>query len=392
MTRACFEPASFFFSGSVMAGGFAVVARAAVDLGECFFEDFGIGILHSVYGGVAPHHHRSPTSANKPAGQDSWALMRPGLDDSTAPIADECQPFLDNVVAGFWQIGAWKDAAASFAMWTDQWSNQILRFPFGTDGHISLGHTPAQTPVEIFETTLSSFWLEELPSPQRQANNLILWIGDTQRTPGRLAQATVPFIEGTVGTAISEKPFAGWNWLYKQLEPKKLFELEKPGGLYAFSLTMAGWDRYDELNKTRSESRTGFMAMKFGDPILTDVVGSCFKPAVARTGFELRILTDKQPAGLIDNQMRAAILSARFVIADLTHGNQGAYWEAGFAEGLGLPVFYSCEESVWRQKKTHFDTNHMKTIIWNTTDLQKAADDLAATIRATLRADAKQAD
>jgi hypothetical protein len=32
-------------------------------------------------------------------GQDSWAFMLPGLDDSTAPIADECQSFLDNVVA-----------------------------------------------------------------------------------------------------------------------------------------------------------------------------------------------------------------------------------------------------------------------------------------------------
>jgi hypothetical protein len=71
MTRACFEPASFFSPGSVLAGcgAFAVVVRAAVDLGERFLEDFGIGILHSVYGGVAPHH-RSPTSANKPAGQD----------------------------------------------------------------------------------------------------------------------------------------------------------------------------------------------------------------------------------------------------------------------------------------------------------------------------------
>src|SRR5258708_6539303 len=99
MTRACLEPpAPFFFSGSMMAGGFAAVARAAVDLDERFFADFGIGILHSVYGGVAPHH-RSPTSANKPAGEDSWALMTPALDDSSAPIPDECQSFLDNVVA-----------------------------------------------------------------------------------------------------------------------------------------------------------------------------------------------------------------------------------------------------------------------------------------------------
>ena len=27
--------------------------------------------------------------------------MAPGIDDSTAPIADECQSFLDNVVAQF---------------------------------------------------------------------------------------------------------------------------------------------------------------------------------------------------------------------------------------------------------------------------------------------------
>ena len=49
-------------------GDFAAVAGAAVDLGERFFADFGIGILHSVYGAVAPHH-RSPTSANSRRGR-----------------------------------------------------------------------------------------------------------------------------------------------------------------------------------------------------------------------------------------------------------------------------------------------------------------------------------
>ena len=69
------------------------------------------------------------------------------------------------------------------------------------------------------------------------------------------------------------------------------------------------------------------MAMKFGDAELNRVVSECFGPAVARTGFTLRRLTDEQPAGLIDNQLRAAILGARFLISDLTHGNQGAYWD-----------------------------------------------------------------
>jgi hypothetical protein len=77
------------------------------------------------------------------------------------------------------------------------------------------------------------------------------------------------------------------------------------------------------------------MAMQFGDAEFNRVVNDCFKPAVKAAGFELRLLTDGQPAGLIDDQLRVALRTARFVIADLTHANNGAYWEAGFAEGLG---------------------------------------------------------
>ena len=132
------------------------------------------------------------------------------------------------------------------------------------------------------------------------------------------------------------------------------------------------------------------MAMKFGEVELTRVVDECFRPAVRRTGFELRLVTDQQPAGLIDDQMRAAVLAARFVISDLTHGSPGAYWEAGFGEGLGLPVIYTCQKRAWQKTQTHFDTNHLVTITWDIADLKKAEDALAATIRATLRSEAKR--
>ncbi len=97
-------------------------------------------------------------------------------------------------------------------------------------------------------------------------------------------------------------------------------------------------------------------------------------------------------APLIDNQIRAALLSARFVISDLTQGSYGAYWEAGFAEGLGIPVIYTCEKTEWKENKTHFDTNHMATVIWDVADLKTAENALVAMIRATLRAEAKQTD
>jgi hypothetical protein len=155
---------------------------------------------------------------------------------------------------------------------------------------------------------------------------------------------------------------------------------------------MTGWQKYEQLKHVRSESRTAFMAMKFGDALLDGIVENVFKPAVLRTGFELKKLTDEQPAGLIDDQIRASILSGRFVIADLTHGSYGAYWEAGFAEGLNLPVIYTCGKAAWDEKKTHFDTNHMVTIIWDPADLKSAGDALTATIRATLRTEARQQD
>jgi nucleoside 2-deoxyribosyltransferase len=104
------------------------------------------------------------------------------------------------------------------------------------------------------------------------------------------------------------------------------------------------------------------MAMRFGDAILNRVLSECFKPAAQRAGFILRPLNEAPSAGLIDNQIRAAIRTARFVVADLTHDNNSAYFEAGFAEGLGVPVIYTCEAQKFNERKTHFDTNHMLTV------------------------------
>ena len=52
-------------------------------------------------------HRRSPTLAMQPAGQDPEAAPGARNGHSTAPFADECQSFLDNVMAGLGRIGAW---------------------------------------------------------------------------------------------------------------------------------------------------------------------------------------------------------------------------------------------------------------------------------------------
>jgi hypothetical protein len=65
---------------------------------------------------------------------------------------------------------------------------------------------------------------------------------------------------------------------------------------------------------------------------------------------------------------------------------------------LALPKVSICRSSIpakkiaWDERKTHFDTNHMLTIIWDAAKPKETGDALTATIRATLRAEARQQD
>jgi hypothetical protein len=106
----------------------------------------------------------------------------------------------------------------------------------------------------------------------------------------------------------------------------------------------------------------------------------------------LRKMQSKPRAGLIDDRLRVEIRNARFLIADLTDDNEGAYWEAGFAEGLSKPVIFICEKTKFKKKKTHFDTNHHLTVKWDKDSPQDAAEELKATIRATLPDEARMTD
>lgn len=255
----------------------------------------------------------------------------------------------------------------------------------------------------VTSDSLDSFWtIDRLPPPQEQSDDLILLIGDHQLAPEEPIRLAFQYVSAWIGASLLGDKFKTLNWHIRHLSKFGLLEAihtnydaaeysqANPVGM--FQLTMAGWDRYAALKKVQINSKVAFMAMKFGDAELDNIVATCFSPAVESTGFHLRRLIDGQGAGLIDDQLRSSILQSRFVLADLSHANNGAYWEAGFAEGLGLPVIYTCSKKKWAEERTHFDTNHMNTIIWDANDLGAAALKLKATIRATLRHEAKQED
>lgn len=230
-----------------------------------------------------------------------------------------------------------------------------------------------------------------LPTPAEQADNLILLLGD--RLAGKEGQHV--FLDYNLeymrigGSNPSSVPF-----LLRELDRRSLLVNADTeiGSESKPWLTLDGWSYYEELQRGRSDSRRAFMAMEFGNEAADRVFRECFKPAAALTGFHLERIDERPEAGSIPNRMRLEILRARFVVADLTNNNPGAYWEAGYAEGLGKPVIYTCEKGFFERKKTHFDVTQQQHVLWDEANLVAAAESLKMCIRVTLPEDAKLED
>lgn len=241
---------------------------------------------------------------------------------------------------------------------------------------------------------LATDYIEQLikenapPSPVEQVQNLVLWLGRTLPAPGQLVSLSSQEHRAIVGATTDDN----FYWLLKTVIDQGIIDGSLHSGGARGTLSFDGWELYQKLTQEAVQSRTAFVAMPFGDSLLDTVFSECFKPAVAKTGFNLVRLDEKPPAGSIDDRLRVEIRRTRFLIADLTGGNHGAYWEAGFAEGLGKPVIYTCEASYFQKAGTHFDTSHMHTITWDPDHLDDAARRLIITIRATLPEEATLED
>ncbi|HPL66168.1 MAG TPA: hypothetical protein PLG94_06535 [Smithellaceae bacterium] len=227
-----------------------------------------------------------------------------------------------------------------------------------------------------------------LPSPAEQADNLILWIGDNVEVPG-VEIGVDPDLHKAIIGAVNNHNF---HFIVSSLVEQGLVLSKSEMVKRPVTLSFRGWQRYELIKKGALDSRKAFMAMPYGNDLIDKVYRDYFKKAVEQTGFNLFRIDEKPKAGSIDDRLRVEIRTSKFLIAELTEGNHGAYWEAGFAEGLGKPVIYTCESTYFKNKGTHFDTNHLHTVLWEREGLEDAAERLKITIRATLPEDAKLKD
>jgi hypothetical protein len=194
-----------------------------------------------------------------------------------------------------------------------------------------------------------------LPSPPIQAANIIRLIGDEVTRTGQptpILPVDFPAIIGAPNREFSAR-------LAVELIERGILSgintSTKDGSdLLDINLTLDGWELYEAEQRGKIAGKHGFIAMKFGDTILDPFVKDVVKPAVKDgIGYDLLDMRNVARAGIIDKIMQTQIRDAAFVVVDLTHDNSGAYWEAGYAEGLGKPVVYICEaKNLRKQRRT----------------------------------------
>ncbi len=125
---------------------------------------------------------------------------------------------------------------------------------------------------------------------------------------------------------------------------------------------------YSVMEQRRTEVKADqcFVALWFDQE--TDVLyDNAIAPAVRAAGYQpIRIDRQTNYLGKIDDQIVAEIRRSRFVVADFTHDERGArgsvYYEAGFAQGLDIPVIFTCRDDQLNEQ--HFDTNHFLHLSW----------------------------
>lgn len=246
--------------------------------------------------------------------------------------------------------------------------------------HYIAKHTKANLPhsyILLKKDSIEAIFKEKFPTPMEQIDEFILFLGEETKTPGKsISLSATKLLDATIYSLNFE------NTVFIQDSAKALDLID--GTTNYMYLTLSGWEKYQELKKERKDSRKAFMAMQFDNTKLKDFLNNHVRAEIEKIGFSIETVIDQEKPGLIDDKIRVEIRNSRFVIIDISDENRGAYWEAGYAEGLGKKVFYICDEDKWNDGKiAHFDVRNQQTFRWDTKNPKDFTERLKASIQLT---------
>ena len=136
----------------------------------------------------------------------------------------------------------------------------------------------------------------------------------------------------------------------------------KDSFVFQFEITATGWTFLDDHARPSVISDQAFVAMSFS-PVLKSAWEAGIRPALTKAGFRPYRVDVEPHIERIDTKIMTEIKNSRFIVADVTMQRQGVYFEAGYAFGLGLPVFWCVRSD--DLPNVHFDTRQYNHVVWN---------------------------
>jgi hypothetical protein len=174
----------------------------------------------------------------------------------------------------------------------------------------------------------------------------------------------------------------------KDLEKREIIDMLKDLNFISYpydksvsqiKITVDGWKQIESMNK--GQTKNVFIAMKFGND--TFEIRNSIKQVLYDLNYNPDLIDEKQHNEQIVPEILHAIEQSRFLIVELSNGNQGAYYEAGVAQGLGKQVIAVCSKDVVENKQVHFDFAQKSLVVYENLDDLKTK--LSNRIKATIK-------
>lgn len=128
-----------------------------------------------------------------------------------------------------------------------------------------------------------------------------------------------------------------------------------------------GWARVENLEIQDKNNKDVFIAMAFGDE--TQKTRDALKKGISNAGFNPVLIDEVKHNHQIVPEMFKKIRESKFLVIDISLPNTGAYYEAGFALGLGKEVIFCCRKDSFnnpdKNMRPHFDVSQKQMLIWD---------------------------
>lgn len=193
---------------------------------------------------------------------------------------------------------------------------------------------------------------------------------------------------------VSEQANSFVRYLSKQdfvsLAPSNEYIILKPDGL----------KRVDEFQKSDINNKNVFVSMAFNDK--TKDTREAIKEGIISSGYSPEFIDEIIHNKQIVPEMFRLIRESRFLILEISDPNYGAYYEAGYALGLGKEVIICCNKDVfdgnysvfnknitveeyekfYKYLKPHFDIAQKQILVWK--DYEDLSNKLSEWIKAII--------